>query len=519
MKRSHVFLIIMLVLLGVGGWYLWHIKPNTGMKDTPSEANKNAVSQDGSGKTILYWYDPMVPDQKFDKPGKSPFMDMQLVPKYATENGEDSKVSISAITQQNLGIRVVTVTHNNFGGQITTVGRIQPDERQYFAVQTRVPGFVERLFVRAIGDPVSKGQKVAEVYAPDLLAAQQEYLTLLDLDYLAEGDALKNAARGRLKLLGMSEGEIASISRNRHTSPRFGIYAPESGVVTELGVREGGQLMAGTSLMQISDLSKVWLLAELPERDTARVTTGMKAEARLQGMPNQVLTGKVGYLYPTLDETTRTLRIRIELPNPGLKLRPGMYADVSLAGDKREALAVPSESVIATGKRQVVIVREDNGFRPAEVTTGQQQDGLTEILAGLHEGESVVASGQFLIDSEASLSGVLARLAQKEPSSDMATMSMPDSKSGTAKTPHGTGKIVNFDAAAGEITLAHDPIAELGWPSMTMGFKLKDAGQLQGLHKDDRVQFDLQLTDQDEYLISHIEKAGMSNGMKKGGQP
>lgn len=507
MKRSQILIIIfILIMLVLGGGYLWQASSLGAMGRVQDQPKGTSVTQDDSGKTVLYWYDPMVPDQKFDKPGKSPFMDMQLVPKYASQDGEDSGVMISPTSQQNLGIRIAKVESKSFAGQLAAVGRIQPDERQYYAVQTRVPGFVERLYARAIGDPVIKGQKVAEVYAPELLGAQQEYLALLDLNYLPEEDQLKVAARNRLKLLGMTEGEIAEINRSGHASPRFGIYAPASGVITELAVREGGQIMAGTSLMQISDLSRVWLQVEIPERDAGGITVGMLAEAQLQGMPD-VVTGKVNYIYPALDETTRTMQVRVELPNPGFKLRPGMYANVAFAGDKRNVLAIPSESVIATGKRKVVILKEAGGFRPVEVATGQQAGAFTEIVSGLAEGESVVTSGQFLIDSEASLSGVLARLAQQDPSG-IEDMSMPVAKSGKAKAILGLGKVTDIDPKSGDITLAHDPIPELGWPSMTMGFVVQNVSQLKGLNKGDQVKFELMATDEEQYQISRIEKKG-----------
>ena len=217
MKRIHyVIVAILLVLLAGAGWFIWqkNIKPHS-VESMPNKvANNNGVVQDNSGKSVRYWYDPMAPEQKFDKPGKSPFMDMQLVPKYADEGGEDSGVTIPSQTMQNLGIRLETVKMASFGNTLSAVGRIEPDERRFYVVQTRIPGFVERLLVRAVGDAVSKGQKIAEIYAPELLAAQQEYLTLLKLDQVPDTDALKQAARNRLKLLGMTEGEIAAITRS-----------------------------------------------------------------------------------------------------------------------------------------------------------------------------------------------------------------------------------------------------------------------------------------------------------------
>lgn len=505
MKKSILWAVIGLIalaLLGIGAWSFRHTMHPTENIATPDQ---DAIVQDGSGKEVLYWYDPMVPDQKFEKPGKSPFMDMQLIPKYAGAGGEAATVSVPSQIMQNLGIRVEPATRTTFGSTLLAIGRIEPSERAYYAVQTRTPGFVERLYIRALGDPVSKGQKVAEIYAPDLLAAQKEYLALLELDHVEGASELKEAGRNRLKLLGMTEGEIQRVTESRHAAPRVGVYAPASGVVTEVGVREGAQLMVGSTLLQISDLSRVWLIAEIPERDAGLMRPGMPAKVELQSQPGQAVNGKVGYIYPALDPATRTLRARIELPNPKGTFRPGMYANVSLGGESRDVLTVPSESVIATGRRQVVILKDDNGFSPAEIQTGQESMGRTEILSGVAEGEQVVVSGQFLIDSEASLSGVLARLSQQ---------AMPAMTAAAQKMPHGTGKVVAIDAAAKEITLAHDPIPELGWPAMTMDFAVQDAAPLKSLRPGDVVRFGLKGNADDEYAIMHIEKADSIPGAK-----
>jgi Cu(I)/Ag(I) efflux system membrane fusion protein len=440
MKRMHfVMIVIALALLVSAGWLGWQKfvqPPNSAtMLEMPVPEKPmatNGVVQDNSGKTVKYWYDPMAPNQKFDQPGKSPFMDMQLVPKYADESAVGSKdeggVSIPSQTLQNLGIRLEQVKMASFGDDLAAVGRIEPDERRFYAVQTRIPGFVERLMVRAVGDPVSKGQKIAEVYAPELLAAQQEYLALLKLENVGDADSLKQAARSRLKLLGMTEAEVTTITHSGNANPRFGVYAPASGVLTELGVREGAQLMPGTSLMQITDLSTLWLMAEVPERDAARLKIGSLAQVELQSLPGENFKGRVGYFYPMLDETTRTLRVRIELANKAGRLRPGMYANVLFTGQNHETLAVPTEAVIATGTRKVVIVKEEHGFRPVDITTGREGGGNTEILGGLKAGENVVVSGQFLIDSEASLSGVLARLSQQAPIEHEMQMESQDPK-------------------------------------------------------------------------------------------
>ena len=564
MKRLHFVVIAVLLAFFTGlGWFLGQKNnlanpekvPEKMAKVIPSKPISNGVVQDDSGKTVQYWYDPMVPAQKFDKPGKSPFMDMQLEPKYAntSDNGEESGVAISSQTAQNLGIRLEKVSTKSFGESFSAVGRIEPDERRFYAVQTRVPGFVERLSVRAVGDPVSKGQKVAEIYAPELLAAQQEYLVLLTLKDIDRDNSLKQVARSRLKLLGMSEGEVAIITKTGKSSPRFGVYAPASGVLTELGVREGGQIMTGSSLMQISDLSQVWVIAEIPERDAARLKPGLAAEVQLQSLPGEVFKGKVDYLYPMLNEASRTLQVRIELPNKANQLRPGMYANIVFTGQTHDALSVSSESIITTGKRKIVIVKEGDlkksgSYRPVEITTGQERDNVTEILSGLTEGEEVVVSGQFLIDSEASLSGVLARLSNQnqflqdkamgkgmDQGSDMRDMQMRKVKPMSAekmaldKRPRGRGKVVDVDVKSNHVTLNHEPIAALGWSSMTMGFKVKDSTQLTKLNAGDEVTFDLKAEAPEKpdmpahYMIERIEKMqATKNDMKdsmKGAKP
>lgn len=531
MKRLYLVMMAILLALFMGlGWYFGQkTNPDKMEKTPPNQRISNGVVQDDSGKTVKYWYDPMVPNQKFDKPGKSPFMDMQLEPKYAETAGangggvEDAGVSISSQTVQNLGIRLAKVEPKSFGESFSAVGRIEPDERRFYVVQTRISGFVERLYVRAVGDPVSKGQKIAEIYAPELLAAQQEYLTLLTLNRIDADSSLKQAARNRLKLLGMVEGEIEAITIAGKPNPRFGVYAPAMGVLTELGVREGGQLMSGSSLMQISDLSQVWLIAEVPERDAARLKPGIEADVQLQSLPSKTFKGKVSYLYPALNEVTRTLQVRIELPNKTKQLRPGMYANVAFTGQTHQALSVPTESIIVTGKRKIVIVKEASGYRPVELTTGQERDSFTEALSGVSEGEEVVVSGQFLIDSEASLSGVLARLTQQgKAAAEVNTLPMDNIEpAAVEKKPKGHGKVVEIDVMSGKVILNHEPIAELGWPSMTMGFKVKESIQLEKLKVGDAVEFDLKAEASEkpdmpaQYMIGRIEKAAaMQDGMK-----
>lgn len=412
--RGFALIAAAVVLVVVGLWF----SRDRGGASAPTSSNVvDGVVQDGSGRPVLYWYDPMAPQQRFDKPGKSPFMDMQLVPKYADE-ASDTSVQISPSVQQNLGIRTAQVETTPFGEAIVAAARLEVNERQLHTLPSRVSGYVERLHTRAVGDPVSAGQKVAEIYSPELLSAQQEFVALLRAQPLTDSTDLLNGARERLRLLGMATREIDTLERSGQATSRFGVYSPVNGFVVELSTREGGQIESGATLLSIADLSSLWLIADVPERDASRIQAGDAVEARIESALGEVVTGSVDFVYPKLNVETRTARVRIVVPNPRNVLRAGMFAQVSISSTDRDALSVPSEAVIHTGARSIVIVRDDAGFRPAEVRTGGELNGRTEILTGLSEGEHVVASGQFLIDSEASLSGVLTGLRQAPPPSD-----------------------------------------------------------------------------------------------------
>lgn len=501
-KQSVTVIVGVLVLaVAAGAWWLTR-GAMQGPAGGPAKGEAvDGVVQDGSGRRVLYWHDPMVPGEKFDEPGKSPFMDMQLVPKYADEANGAGGVTISAGLAQNLGLRTGKAEAGVWGRELQALGRVAFDEHRIRAVQTRAGGFIERLYVRAVGDTVGAGQKVAEVYAPDLLAAQHELLALRTLRDVPDLDALREAARERLRLLGMNDAEIDAIEASGVARRSIGVYAPIAGVVQELGMREGAQVMPGQTLLQVAGLDRVWVLVELPERDVARVRDGQTATIRFAALPGQEFKGRIEYVYPRLDETVRTGQVRIRLANSKGRLRPGMYAQVNLATEKREALTVSSEAIITTGTRAVVIVRENGGFRPVDIKTGAEADGRTEILAGLKPGEEVVLSGQFLIDSEASLKGVLARLTSVAPTAGAKT-DVP------APTVSSTGVVKQINAASGTVTLSHGPIPAMNWPAMTMGFKLRDPKAAAALKPGASVRFELKRAPEgSDYFIESIQPA------------
>jgi Cu(I)/Ag(I) efflux system membrane fusion protein len=357
----------------------------------------------------------MQPTQHFDKPGKSPFMDMQLIPKYADEMG-DGAVKVSPSTLQNLGIRIGRVERVALSSNLHTVGSVAFDERLLELVQARVDGYVTKLHVKAPFELVRRGQPLADILSPPWLEAEQQYLALLSAD-TGRTDSLRQAARERLAVLGVPERIIESLEKTRRPGATTTLYAPIDGVVTELAARQGTAFTAGASLFRINGLKTVWVNAQIPEAQVAVATAGSTVEAQATAWPGASFKGRVLALLPDVDPQTRTLTTRIEIDNPGYRLSPGMYVTLDFASSPHAPqLVVPSEAIITTGTRSVVIVTHGNsGFDVANVTTGQEQDGRTTILSGLAEGESVVLSGQFLIDSEASLTATVNRLERSTP--------------------------------------------------------------------------------------------------------
>lgn len=363
-----------------------------------------------TGKRILYWHDPMVPAQRFDHPGKSPFMGMQLVPvlEGATESGG---VEISSQVQENLGIRTAVATRGTLDRPIEAAATVGFDERDVELVPARATGFVARLYVRAPFDSVRKGQPLADLYVPDWVSAQEEYLAVQGLKSPGAADLLKGA-RQRMSLAGMTDELIRSFEKGGKVQSHFTVTAPIAGVIVELSVREGAAVMAGAPLFRINGLGTVWLNVEIPESLGAQVRAGDAVKARVPALRDTVFDGKVDAVLPQVDPMTRTLTARVALANPRAQLAPGMFVSVQLANSgQHEVLLIPTEAVITTGTRRVVILAEGEGrFRPVNVEIGAEGDEKTEIRSGLSAGQTVVVSGQFLLDSEASLRASQERL-------------------------------------------------------------------------------------------------------------
>jgi membrane fusion protein, copper/silver efflux system len=390
---------VLMIGLACGYWF--------GRSRAPAHLQHPARADD---REILYWHDPMYPNARFDKPGKSPFMDMQLVPVYADEKS-GAAVRLDPTVAQNLGIRLGTVEKAVLQPRLTAVGSIAFDERLLEVVQARVEGYVTKLHVKAPLERVRRGQPLADITAPAWLEAQEEYLALLDAQS-ERGRGIRDAARQRLLVLGVPEQTIRALETQRRTNATTTLFAPIDGVVTELSVREGAAFMPGAALFRINGLATVWLNAEVPEAQVSMVPPGAGVKATATGWPGVTFEGRVAALLPDVDARTRTAPVRIVLDNLDFKLAPGMFAAAELVGSAQDAqLVAPSEAVIRTGERTVVIVaRDSGGFDVADVTVGMEAEGKTVILSGLQEGQAIVLSGQFLIDSEASLRSTASRL-------------------------------------------------------------------------------------------------------------
>jgi membrane fusion protein, copper/silver efflux system len=419
MKTVPIFIAIVLVA-GVAGGAYWLGRsqaPEPATPPAPISARASAPPQKAgdidpaTGKKVLYWHDPMQPAQKFDKPGKSPFMDMMLVPVYADSGADEGTVTLGARVRQNMGVRTAEATRGRLTLPLTAVGSVAFNERDQAVVQARANGFVEKLFVRAPLDSVRRGQPLVELYVPDWVAAQEEYLAVKRMRGSAV-DVLVDAARQRMRLAGMSDEQIERVDASGVLQPRVTLVAPVGGVITELTAREGMTVAMGASLFRINGLSSVWINAEVPESAAARVRAGTPVEVRTPSAPGTVFKGRVSALLPDVNAATRTIKARIEVANPAGQLVPGLFAMVDFVqAGAVEVTLVPSEAVIATGKRTVVFVAEGEGrFRAVDVETGTEANGMTEIRKGLQPGAMVVVSGQFLIDSDASLKGATTRL-------------------------------------------------------------------------------------------------------------
>jgi Cu(I)/Ag(I) efflux system membrane fusion protein len=453
----------------------WYGLATLGRKKDESAASSGQCTE------VLYWYDPMVPAQHFDKPGKSP-MGMEMIPKCAGGEAADGGVTINPAMVQNFGIRTATAEFGVLKPETTVSGTLAYNGRDVAMVQPRAGGFVQRTYNLAPQDVVRAGTPIADILVPEWGGAAREYRAVA-----ATGDEeLAKAARERMRLLGMSDAAIASAARGGTARSTITIVAPRSGAITALGVRPGMTVMAGQTLAEISGYSPIWLEAAVPETQAADARVGQPVSATLTAFPGERFAGRIIAVLPSAQAESRTITVRAELPNPGLRLKPGMFAQVSLVPVRKEALLVPSEAVIRTGERTLVMLAQPKGaYRPAEVRIGREAKGQTEILAGLAPGEKVVVSGQFLLDSEASLAELDVRPISQVPAPNGEATGTQAIEKPQSYDSTGTIRAIRKDG----VDLDMAALPALKWPPMRMAFAAQGSAQLRDLRPGDKVVF------------------------------
>lgn len=457
--------------------------------EAPAPVDSGAATTAGERKPVKYRH-PMNPTIFSDTPAKDD-MGMDYIPVYADE--EDTAagpgIRIAPEVINNLGVRVAPVERGDLGRRIETVGYLDYDERALSHVHLRASGWVENLKVRTLGERVRKGDLLLEVYAPDLVNAQKEYLQALG----GILESLKTSARDRLLALGVPESQIQQVERERRVPQLTAVHARQDGIVSALNIRQGMYVTPEMELMTLADVSTVWVKAEVFEQQAGWLAVGQKAEVRLPHAPGDKWDGVVEYIYPDVDAKTRAVRARLRFPNPGERLKFNMFADVVIhATPRAKALHIPHEALIRTGTEQRVIVDLGEGrFEARPVEIGIESSDRAEIRSGLKEGERVVTSAQFLLDSESSVRASLQRLTEP-PKPEIWT----------------EGVINAVEPGARSVNATHAPIPELNWPTMTMDFPVAEGVKLEGLKPDGKARFRIRKGKDGRYEIDAIESAG-----------
>ncbi|MCS5712800.1 efflux RND transporter periplasmic adaptor subunit [Candidatus Berkiella aquae] len=485
MKRGLLAIIITVaVILGVVlGYYL--------KIDLPLEKVK---SNQTSSVKALYWIDPMEPQVHYPGPGKS-HMGMELVPVYEEKKEgkqeKDGSIRISPAIVENLGVRTAQVERGTLTRQIETVGYVVPNENNISHIHAYAEGWIRKLVVRAMGEPVKQGQLLVQLYSPILIGAQKEFLLALRGD----DKSLIEAAYHKLQSFKISEEQITRIRKSQQAEQLVDMFSPIDGVIAELNVREGMWVAPETEIMSLVDLTSVWIMVQIFEQQAGWVTKGQEAKAKLPAFPSQEWKGKVEYVYPEVDAATRTLKVRFIFDNPHHMLKPNMYANVILlVSPKENVLSIPTEALIRHSKGDRVIVALGEGrFLARSVTTGIETSDRIEIVSGLKEGEQVVTSGQFLIDSEANLKASTQRISSQNENSSISTLSV-----------EGIGIVQSMNVKQHIITLKHEAIAALDMQEMTMDFVVNENISLSTIKVGERIRFIVEKDPMHQFVITKI---------------
>ena len=512
MKYSGIWILLALIgLAGASGAGYWF--------GTRHAVTADATVKSSSAKAerkVLYYRNPMgLPDTS--PVPKKDAMGMDYTPVYEGDEEQSGQIKISLDKVQKLGVKTEPAAMRELVRTVRAMGQFQVNERRLYTVTTKFEGYIENLSVNATGQPVSRGQPLMQVYSPELVSAQQEYLIAWNgrqslkngteesrtgVSLLAEG------ALARLRNWDISDAQLQRLQKDGKVTRTLTLYSPANGVVLEKIAVQGMRFMPGEPLFKIADLSSIWLVADVYEQDIGLVKMGAKARLKISAYPDKVFDGTITYVYPTLNASTRTVPVRIELANPGMLLKPAMFAEVELSvGGKGQVLTVPDSAVIDSGTRRIVLVQAQEGlFEPREVKLGARSDNYIEILEGVRNGEQVVVAANFLIDAESNLKAAIGGLGghvghgSGEKTNAVASTAQPATVGHQAE-----GTVESVDAKAETISLNHGPVESLKWPAMTMSFKVANKALLQDLKPGARVTVEFVERQPGEWVITAIK--------------
>jgi len=506
MNRSAWILVAAGAAVGVAAGY-W-----AGVRSGERPPHEAAAQKAGAGATaasdrkVLYYRNPMGLPDTSPVPKKDP-MGMDYIPVYRGEEPAQQAagtVKISLDKVQLLGVRTERAEPRELRRTVQAVGTIQPNERLTYKIAPRFEGWIEKLHVNTTGQAIARGQPLMDVYSPELITAQEEYLIAQrGLKEAGQGgpeaqalmQRLADSALRRLRNWEISDQELRSLQQEGKPRQRLVYRSPVNGAVLQKPSVQGMRFMPGEVLFEVADLSSVWLLAEVFEQDLRLARPGQDVKLRIASYPDKAFTGKVVFIYPTIDPGTRTARVRVELANPGGLLKPAMYGSVEFAAGhpRGRVLAVPDSAVLDSGKRQAVLVSKGEGlFEPRTVKLGMRADGYAEVTEGLQGGEEVVVRANFLIDAESNLKAAFEAFGGQK----------------SAQTHKARGTVEAVDEKLGTVEISHEPIPSLKWPAMSMEFKVKDRAMLQGLAKGQSVEFEISERGAGEFMIERVVPAG-----------
>jgi len=528
-----------LALAASGGYWLGQ-RPAVSHEPAASQVATPSVEGAKKERKLLYYRNPMGLPDTSPTPKKDP-MGMDYIPVYEGEDesapgaeaASPNQVRISTEKIQKLGVRTEPAAMRLLGKTVRAAGRIEPDERRVFAVTAKFEGYVERLHVNATGQPVAKGQPLFEAYSPELVSAQREYaIAMQGLEAMKDAGAdaqagmrqLADSSLARLRNWDLSPSQVTALMKSGQPQRTISFPSPVSGIVSEKKALQGMRFMPGEMLYQVTDLSSVWVVADLSEQDIGLVKSGAKARVTTTAYPTETFEGRITYIYPTLKAETRSIPVRVEMANPGGRLKPAMFAQVELSvGGKSPVLTVPDSAVIDSGTRRIVLVQVKEGrFEPREVEVGARSDNYVEILKGVRNGEQVVVAANFLIDAESNLKAVVGGLGghaghgSPAKGTDTAASGAAPAPATASPAPAATpaavghkaeGTVDGIDLKAGTLSLNHGPVPTLKWPPMTMEFKAANASLLTGLKPGQVVRFEFVERQPGEYVVTSITGA------------